>query len=260
MTFEFDAEKYKKASTHQKEWGNKLIAELNLKSNERILDLGCGDGGLTAQLAKLVPDGFVVGIDASQGMVEAARNTHKAKNLRFDLIDINTINFDSEFDILFSNATLHWIKNHMLLLKNTYKSLKVGGIVRFNFAADGNCSHFFKVVKQVMAEKEYAKYFDNFEWPWYMPNIEEYQEKLTHFDFKEANVWGENTDRYFANKEEMIRWVDQPSLVPFLKYIDDTDKQNFRDIVVEQMIKETVQPDGTCFETFRRINILAKKQ
>ena len=68
-----------------------------------------------------------------------------------------------------------------------------------------------------------------------------------------------NADRYFDNEQEMIRWIDQPSLVPFLKYLDKANKQTFRDTVVEQMIKETAQPDGTCFETFRRINVFAKK-
>ena len=56
-TFEFDGEKYKKASKHQKEWGNSLISELSLNGNEQILDLGCGDGSLTEQLAQLVPNG-----------------------------------------------------------------------------------------------------------------------------------------------------------------------------------------------------------
>ncbi len=54
-TFEFDGEKYKKASKHQQEWGNSLIGELSLKGHETILDLGCGDGSLTEQLAQVVP-------------------------------------------------------------------------------------------------------------------------------------------------------------------------------------------------------------
>ena len=62
MAFEFDAEKYKKASAHQRQWGKKLISELNLKGAERILDLGCGDGGITAQMANLVTNGQVIGI------------------------------------------------------------------------------------------------------------------------------------------------------------------------------------------------------
>ena len=72
-SYEFDGEKYKKASTHQKEWGNRLISELELKGNEFILDLGCGDGVLSERIARLVPEGIVTGIDASSGMIKSAK-------------------------------------------------------------------------------------------------------------------------------------------------------------------------------------------
>lgn len=258
MTFEFDGEKYKEASTHQKEWGNKIISEFQLRGDENILDLGCGDGALTVQLAALVPQGFVIGIDASHGMIKAAQN-HQISNLEFKIMDINEINFKSEFDLVFSNATLHWVKDHGKLLNNVYNSLRNNGIVRFNFAAEGNCLNFFKVIKQVMGNEKFTAYFKEFNWPWYMPNIDEYKALLGQFPFKETKVWEENADRYFPEKEAMIKWIDQPSIVPVLKYVDDKDKQEFRDIVVNQMINETIQSDGTCFETFRRINLFAKK-
>ena len=107
--FEFDGKKYKKASTHQKEWGNTLISELKLKGNERILDLGCGDGVLTEQLSLAVPKGKVLGIDASMGMIETAKGIIK-DNIEFQRADINEIDYKNEFDIIFSNAALHWIK------------------------------------------------------------------------------------------------------------------------------------------------------
>ncbi|MCK5564984.1 MAG: methyltransferase domain-containing protein [Planctomycetes bacterium] len=258
MPFEFDAEKYKKASTHQKEWGRKLISQLQLKGDEKILDLGCGDGGITAQLAPLVPDGLVIGIDASHKMIDSADKTHKGQNLRFDRIDINEIDFENEFDVVISNATLHWIKDHNKLLSNVSRALKNNGTARFNFAADGNCSTFYKVVRQIMSQKKYTAYFDRFDWPWYMPTIQEYEKLLANAKFTESKVWGHNADRYFPDKDVMIGWIDQPSLVPFLKCIDDTDKQPFRNAVVDQMVKETIQDDGTCFETFRRINVFAK--
>ncbi len=66
MAHEFNGEKYERASAHQKEWGAKLISELRLKGNERVLDLGCGDGVNAALIAEVVPKGEVVGIDASK--------------------------------------------------------------------------------------------------------------------------------------------------------------------------------------------------
>ena len=79
---EFDGEKYQKASTHQKEWRIDLIQELKLTGNENVLDLGCGDGILTARIAEMVPEGKAVGIDSSRSMIETAcRNV--APNIEF---------------------------------------------------------------------------------------------------------------------------------------------------------------------------------
>jgi trans-aconitate methyltransferase len=259
MTFEFDGEKYKAASSHQKEWGAKLISELTLTGSEHILDLGCGDGAITFKLAEEVQNGSVLGIDASQGMIETARNTHKKNNLKFENLDINQICFEEKFDLVISNATLHWVKDHDNLLFNIYKALRDNGILRVNFAANGNCASFFKVVKQVMKTPQYAEYFNNFVWPWYMPDIQEYEILVKKSPFSEATIWGENADRYFPNIEEIVKWVDQPSIVPFIECIPECDKKAFRDTVVEKLIQETIQENGTCFETFRRINVNAKK-
>ncbi len=259
MTFEFNGKKYRKASAHQKEWGSRLIAELDFSGDERILDLGCGDGVLTAQLANIVPQGFVLGIDASRGMIATAVQNRR-DNLEFRLLDINQLNFKNEFDLIFSNATLHWVKAHKKLLANTYNALKAGGIARFNFAADGNCAHFYKVVRATMKLEEFAEYFESFEWPWYMPQIEEYAKVAGTFPFAEVKVWGENADRYFDDAKTMTGWIDQPCLVPFLNRIsDEAAERAFRDAVVAEMIAETRQEDGTCFETFRRVNLFARR-
>jgi len=57
----------------------------------------------------------------------------------------------------------------------------------------------------------------------------------------------------------MIKWIDQPSIVPFLKEIPEESKEGFRNEVVQRMVEKTLQADGTCFETFRRINVLARR-
>lgn len=258
MAHEFDGKKYEKASAHQKEWGSTIISELCLRGSERVLDLGCGDGSLTAQLADLLPQGEVVGIDASQGMIDVA-NEKKRTNLSFLPKDINHLDFVEEFDLIYSNAALHWIKDHNRLLRNVRCALRDGGVIRFNFAGDGNCFNFFKVVREGMSQGKFRKYFQEFKWPWHMPSITEYSATVEQSGLRNAKVWGENADRYFKDKETMVNWVDQPSLVPFLSVVADVDKSNFRDYVVRRMIEEAIQEDGRCFETFRRINVVAKK-
>ncbi len=192
-TFEFDGEKYKKASRHQKEWGSSLIEELSLRGDEKILDLGCGDGALTEQLSELVPDGKVVGIDASAGMIAAAQSRSKP-NLTFVQMDMNDMDFQKEF-----------------------------------------------------------------EWPWYMPSREDYAKIVAAFGFSSCNISEVNRDRFFSDADEMIRWIDQPSIVPFVRALPEGVREKFRDEVVRAMLDRTLQADGTCFETFRRIHVRADK-
>lgn len=256
--YEFDGEKYKRASKHQKEWGNKLISELTLGGNETILDLGCGDGVLTEQLSALAAKGNVIGIDASVGMINTAKKLEK-ENLSFICMDINAMDFTNQFDVIFSNAALHWVKNHRKLMENSFRALKTNGIIKWNFAGDGNCSNFFETVNAVMIDDAYKEYFVNFEFPWFLPSKIEYEKLALNTGFKEIEIDFENADRYFSDGDEMIKWIDQPSLVPYINHIPDEKKESFRKRVIDIMIEKTKQPDGSCFETFRRINITAMK-
>jgi trans-aconitate methyltransferase len=135
-----------------------------------------------------------------------------------------------------------------------------GGRLRFNFAGDGNCRHFFKVVREAMAVPEFSRYFTGFSWPWTMPAVDEYTALIESSGLYQARVWGENADRHFPDAETMIQWLDQPSLVPLLPQVADQDKKSFRGFVVRRMIEETRENDGRCFETFRRVNVLATRK
>ena len=94
-----------------------------------------------------------------------------------------------------------------------------------------------------------------------MPTVEEYTRLINgcELELQEVRVWGENADRFFPNTEALIGWIDQPSLVPFLAYVSERHKTAFREYVIGKMIEETKQDDGRCFETFRRINLFARK-
>ena len=256
MPHEFDGEQYRRASAHQKEWGARLIEELKLTGDERVLDLGCGDGALTARIAALVPGGRALGIDASAGMIASARRL-SAPNLEFRLLDINDLPFEAEFDVVFSNATLHWVKDHGRLLENVHRALRDGGRARFNFAGAGNCANLLRVVSEVTALPRYAPLFADFEQPWFMPAADEYRGILQRSPFRRFEVWDEVADRSFPDAQAMTLWIENPSLVPFLEHLPAQDRRAFRDLVVDAMIRATRRPGGTCFETFRRINVLA---
>jgi len=179
--------------------------------------------------------------------------------LHFILKDIDCLDFNDEFDLIFSNAALHWVKDHYRLLQNVRRALRDKGSIRFNFAADGNCTHFFKVIREAMTLGKFKAYFHDLEWPWYMPSISEYESIIYQSGLQNIKVWSENADRYLPDVQTMVNWVDQPSLVPFLSHVADIDKEELRDFVVRRMVEETMQGDGRCFETFRRINVFAER-
>ena len=258
LGYPFDGKRYEKTSQCQREWGTELVEELHLNGYESILDLGCGTGVITRELAKRVPYGHVVGIDNSPSMLEAA-NAHKAENMELKLMDINEMVFDREFDVVFSNAALHWILDHEKLLKRIYKALKPGGFVRVQFGGDGNVSTFIEVVREVMKHPAFVSCFEDFRWPWYMPKPEDYETLFSRTEFRTYRIWGENKDRYFTDAESLVGMIEEAGLVPFLGILPDEKKWSFRDVVIEQVLERTKQSDGRYFETFRRINVYAEK-
>jgi trans-aconitate 2-methyltransferase len=258
--FEFDGDRYKAASRHQKEWGRQLIGELDLEGNECVLDLGSGDGTLTKELALRVHRGNVLGIDASEGMIAAAKKL-EGGNLRFERRNIDEMDFNDEFDVIFSNAALHWVKDHRNLLERCGQALRKDGYLRFNFAGDGNCATLNSVIRRIMLEEQFRSHFTFFEWPWYMPSLVEYERMIKErAEFDEIRVWEENADRLFS-QDELVRWIDQPSLVPFLKHIKDAAQSAaFRNAVVQAMLHATKHREGEYFETFRRLDVFARKR
>jgi trans-aconitate methyltransferase len=110
-----------------------------------------------------------------------------------------------------------------------------------------------------MGELPYRTAFSDFAWPWYMPAVESYQRLAGAVPFSSVRVWGEVADRHFPSVDAMVGWIDQPSLVPFRQHLDAATGDRFRGEVIARMTARTREADGRCFETFRRINVLARK-
>jgi len=255
----FDGEKYEKFSAPQQEWGSKVIDELVLKGNEHILDLGCGNGLLSAKLAERVQDGKVTGIDSSPSMLEQAKK-HRKGNMDFLLCDISELDFEEEFDVVFSNAALHWVKDHSLALRQINRSMKSGGVMRVQFAGEGNCMNLIPVLKGIMDSPEFKDDFSSFEWPWYMPGAEEYGDLLVRSGFMGIRAWIENADRNFPDEESYVGWINQPSLVPFVSFLPEDKASLFAKRVIKEAKTIAEQEGGTYFEYFRRLNVYAIKK
>ncbi len=138
--YKWNAEDYHRHSSEQQRVARELIGKLAIKGDERILDIGCGDGKVTVEVAALVPSGSVMGIDSSPEMIEFAKNKFSSSefsNLNFQCKDARNLDFEREFDIIYSCNCLHWIADHLPVLAGIEKSLKPLGKVHLLLAAKG---------------------------------------------------------------------------------------------------------------------------
>jgi trans-aconitate methyltransferase len=126
--------------------GAAVFALLDPKAVERILDVGCGEGSLTERIA--AAGATVVGIDTSEEMVSDSR----ARGLDARLMDAEHLQFEREFDAVFSNAALHWVRDHDAMLTGVYRALKPGGRFVAEFGGHGNIAAIQVAIRSVLAQ------------------------------------------------------------------------------------------------------------
>ncbi|MEX0940230.1 MAG: methyltransferase domain-containing protein [Candidatus Babeliales bacterium] len=126
--FAWNGENYDKVSSFQYKAGVEAIESFNLCGDEKILDIGCGNGKTAALCARKLTSGSLTAIDASSSMINFALEHYgNTSNLTFLLQDVVTMSFDQEFDLVYSLFCLHWVKDQEIAMKNIAKSLKPGG-------------------------------------------------------------------------------------------------------------------------------------
>ncbi|NLX48716.1 MAG: methyltransferase domain-containing protein [Methanospirillum sp.] len=159
----WDPDDYGRNATAQTAWAAGLLPLLALSGNEAILDLGSGDGRVTAGLARLVPEGYVVGLDASPSMTAHARRNHATvqPNLEFVLGDMEAIPFRDRFDRVFSNAALHWACDHAAVAGGIARALRHGGRAVIQCGGKGNAAAMVTVLDDLIRSPSWAPYFSD---------------------------------------------------------------------------------------------------
>ena len=167
--YRWDAAEYARSSAAQQGWALELIGKLALSGAETVLDIGCGDGKVTAEIAGKVPAGRVLGIDSSEDMIRMSRETYPptvVPNLSFELADARSLSLEGIFDVAFSNAVLHWVKDHGPVLRGVARALKPGGRLLFQMGGRGNGADVFAVADEITREKRWSSFFAGFDFPW----------------------------------------------------------------------------------------------
>ena len=232
--------------------GRGVVELLAPQPGERILDLGCGTGHLTNQIASAGVE--VIGIDKSQSMIEEARRLYP--DLRFEIGDATDFRLDLMFDAVFSNAAIHWMKDQNAVARRVWEALKPGGRFVAEFGGKGNIHAIRTTLAdeiQAAGEQMNAEPFAR-----YYPSVGEYSTLLeahgfrvtfaTHFDRPTQLEEGEKGLRNW-----LFTFADN-----VIEPLPETKKENII-AEVERKLRPLLFRDGSWFADYRRLRIVAVK-
>jgi len=174
---EWDAAAYARRSGLQQVMAEEVLALLQVEGSERVLDVGCGDGKITAEVAARVPRGTVVGVDASQDMIAFASGHFGPEfrpNLRFEVADARRLAFRNEFNLVISFNALHWIPEQDAALRCIRSALTSDGQAVLRLVPAGERKSLETVVEETRLSSRWIAYFREFHDPYLHLTPEQY--------------------------------------------------------------------------------------
>jgi trans-aconitate 2-methyltransferase len=231
-----------------------LMALLVVRPNLKVVDLGCGTGELTRQLAAKLPDSEVTGLDTSPEMLDAARaNSYARPGLVFEQGDQATLT--GEWDLIFSNAALHWSENHAELIPYLYDHLRPGGQIAAQVPSNHN--HISHQIYRETANEEMFKFILN-GFQRYAPvlAIEDYARLFFQRGAKDIIVYEKVYPHVLEDSDAVVEWISGTALVPYFERLGKY-KEDFVTAIREKM--RAAMPDSPVFYPFKRTLFSARK-
>jgi trans-aconitate methyltransferase len=258
----WNAAEYAANSVVQQTWARELIARLNLRGDEHILDLGCGDGKITAELARAVPRGAVTGADASAEMIAFARQKFppaKVSNLKFEIADAREIRFLEKFDLVFSNAALHWVDDHEKILRGAASVLQPGGRLMVSCGGKGNAHEVFRALRPEMRLKRWCQYFRKMPLPYFFYAPANYGKWLPKHGFKVQLLKLTPKDATYLGAEGLATWL-RTTWLPFVQRVPENVREEFIAAVTQRYVaKHPLDAGGKVHVRMVRLEIEAQK-
>ena len=247
----WNANLYDKSHSFVSAYGQGVIELLQPVSGETILDIGCGTGDLANVMTNAGAQ--VTGIDASENMVQQAQAKYPA--LTFSQMDATKLSYDREFDAVFSNATLHWIKTPVSVIEGVYRSLKDGGRFVAEFGGKGNVQ---SITDALIGQMMLASIpFTDEDFPWYFPSIGEYTTLLEAAGFRVELAHHYDRPTKLDGELGLYNWLAMFSPSLFAQVEDEVKERIFK-ATIEQL-RSTLFKDGDWYADYKRLRVVAYK-
>lgn len=249
-----DAKTYHNNS--QLQWGValKTIENVSWKETERVLDVGCGDGKITAFLAEKIPHGSILGIDISQSMIDFASAQYS--NLVFEKQDAAEIVFEEQFDRIVSFSTLHWVLNQEQALKAMYRALIPGGSICLHTYGKG-VMNVTEIANDLIYTEKWASHFPLYTKQRVFFNEEEYRELLERAGFQQIEIVGTWNEVVFSDRQALTAFAKP--LLNFIRHLSADLQHEFAEEVLDQIILIAQPTDGQIPYRTYNLHVLGKK-
>ncbi|MCI6087770.1 MAG: methyltransferase domain-containing protein [Absicoccus porci] len=250
---DWNAQQYKKFERERTQPSIDLIHRIDGKPNS-ILDIGCGPGNSTYQLKKYFPKAHLLGIDQSQDMLAKAKMTYP--DLSFQEANIpNDLGSLDSYDLIFSNACLHWIPDHSTLLPKLINQLNDHGVLAVQMPMV-QTAIFYRCLNEVLTREKWNR----------LRNIHNFHNLSPNETFdilmpiSNVTMWETTYYHVLENHDAIIEWYKGSGLRPYLNLLSETKKEEFISDVMRILQKEIpMQKNGSVLLKMPRLFFIARK-
>ena len=229
-----------------------LLALVAVRHNLKVVDLGCGTGELTQQLAAKLPGSDVTGLDSSPQMLEKAA-TFARPGLVFQQGDQATLT--GKWDLIFSNAALQWSENHAELIPDLYDHLKPGGQIAVQVPSNHNhISH--QIYRETASEEMFKFILQGFQRYAPVLSIDDYARLFFRCGAEDILVFEKVYPHILEDSDAVVEWISGTALVPYFERLGKY-KDDFVSSIREKM--RAAMPDTPVFYPFKRTIFSARK-
>lgn len=260
--YTWNAEDYADHSTAQFTWAREMIGKLNLRGSEAVLDIGCGDGKVTALIASSLPEGSVTGIDSSASMIALAKKkfpTSKYPNISFVQADASMLSFENQFDLAFSNAVLHWIPDQAPVLRGVRTALKPYGRIFFQMGGRGNATDILGIANRCINKERWRSYFSQYTFPYNFFSPEDYTVFLRKAGLVPRRLELIPKDMTQTGREGFAGWI-RTTWLPYMDRIPEGERDLFVADLIDAYLKEfPMDREGLVHTRMVRLEVEAEK-
>jgi len=228
-----------------------VLALLELDRSERILDVGCGDGKITVQIAERADKGTVVGVDPSRDMINfAAAHFGAVPNLRFKVADACRLPFEKEFNLVVSFNALHWIPDQETALRSMRSTLANDGKAQLRLVPKGPRKSLEDVVEEIRKTPRWNAYFADFRDPYLHLTPEEYAALAERTGFSVLGVSNKDHAWNFGSRTAFAGF-SAVGLVAWTNRLPATERADFINDVLDRYQDVTGDRSGSIFKFYQ---------